>query len=74
MAAASSTSPTGPRAESLPQFTTDIDGQTLHFAHVRSTNPDATPLLLTHDLPASFVLFVDVIEPLSRDFHLVRLL
>jgi pimeloyl-ACP methyl ester carboxylesterase len=55
----------------FPQFTTEIDGQTLHFAHVRSTNPDATPLLLTHDWPASFVAFRDVIAPLSEDFHLV---
>ena len=59
------------RLNELPQFTTDIDGQSIHFAHVRSTNPDATPLLLAHDWPASFVLFLEVIEPLSRDFHLV---
>jgi len=59
------------RLNELPQFTTDIDGQTIHFAHVRSDRPDATPLLLIHDWPASFVAFLDVVEPLSRDFHLV---
>lgn len=59
------------RLNELPQFTTEIDGQTLHFAHVRSPNPDATPLLLTHDWPASFVAFLEAVEPLSRDFHLV---
>src|SRR5688500_8788433 len=31
-----------------PQFTTEIDGATVHFLHVRSAEPDATPLLLTH--------------------------
>ncbi|MEO8094725.1 MAG: epoxide hydrolase N-terminal domain-containing protein [Pseudolysinimonas sp.] len=32
----------------IPQFTTEIDGQNIHFLHVRSSNPDATPLVLTH--------------------------
>jgi epoxide hydrolase len=59
------------RLNELPQFTTVIDGQTLHFAHIRSTNPDATPLLLVHDWPASFVTYLDVVEPLQRDFHLI---
>jgi epoxide hydrolase len=59
------------RLNELPQFTTEIDGQTIHFAHVRSDRPDATPLLLTHDWPASFVAFLEIVEPLSRDFHLV---
>ncbi|WP_067709440.1 epoxide hydrolase family protein [Nocardia yamanashiensis] len=55
----------------LPQFTTEIDGQTIHFAHVRSDNPEAVPLLLLHDWPASFMIFREVVAPLSRDFHLV---
>lgn len=46
------------------QFTTEIDGQTIHFVHVRSAEPDATPLLLSHGYPSSFVEFVDVIGPL----------
>lgn len=49
----------------LPQFTTDIDNQSHHFVHVRSTRPDATPLLLVHGWPGSFVEFLDVIDPLS---------
>lgn len=36
-----------------PQFTTDIDGQHLHFAHVRSSRPDAIPLLLVHGWPST---------------------
>ncbi|MGR6919268.1 epoxide hydrolase family protein [[Actinomadura] parvosata] len=54
-----------------PQFTTVIDGQRIHFLHVRSPKPDALPLILTHGWPGSLVEFLDVIEPLSRDFHLV---
>src|SRR5450631_2003473 len=48
-----------------PQFTTTIDGQTVHFLHVRSPEPDATPLMLIHGWPGSFVEFLDVIGPLS---------
>ena len=55
----------------LPHFTTAIDGQTIHFVHVRSARPDALALILTHGWPGSFLEFLDVIEPLSRDFHLV---
>ena len=55
----------------FPQFTTLVDGQNLHFLHVRSENPDAVPLLLIHDWPCSFVQFADVIRPLARDFHVV---
>ncbi|MGW4116888.1 epoxide hydrolase family protein [Actinosynnema sp. NPDC004786] len=54
-----------------PQFTTTIDGQTVHFLHVRSARPDALPIVLTHGWPGSVVEFLGVIEPLSRDFHLV---
>ena len=55
----------------LPHFTTEIDGQNIHFVHVRSAKPDALALTLTHGWPGSFLEFLDVIEPLSRDFHLV---
>jgi pimeloyl-ACP methyl ester carboxylesterase len=48
-----------------PQFTTTIEGQTVHFLHVRSPEPDATPLMLIHGWPGSVVEFLDVIGPLS---------
>jgi epoxide hydrolase len=54
-----------------PQYTTEIDGQNVHFLHVRSANPDALPLVLTHGWPGSVLEFLDVIGPLSDDFHLV---
>ena len=49
----------------FPQFTTAIDGQTIHFLHVRSAEPDALPLLLLHGWPGSFTEFVDLIGPLT---------
>lgn len=48
-----------------PQFTTVIDGTTVHFAHVRSPEPDATPLVVTHGWPGSIVEFLDVVGPLT---------
>ncbi len=55
----------------LPQFTTMIDGQHVHFIHVRSTRDDAMPLVLLHGWPGSVVEFLDVIGPLGHHFHLV---
>jgi len=49
----------------LPQFTTEIDGANVHFLHIRSPELDATPLLITHGWPGSFVEFLDVIGPLA---------
>ena len=54
-----------------PQFTTEIDGQKIHFLHVRSASPGALPLIPTHGWPGSVLEFLDVIAPLSADFHLV---
>ncbi|MFI0372383.1 epoxide hydrolase family protein [Actinomadura sp. 1N219] len=49
----------------IPQFVTEIDGQTVHFLHVRSPEPDALPLLLCHGWPGSVVEFLDMIGPLT---------
>ena len=49
----------------FPQFTTTIDGTNVHFLHVRSPEPNATPLILTHGWPGSVAEFLDVIGPLS---------
>ncbi|MFD9426381.1 MULTISPECIES: epoxide hydrolase family protein [unclassified Streptomyces] len=48
-----------------PQFIEEIDGAPVHFLHVVSPEPDATPLLLTHGWPGSVAEFLDVIGPLS---------
>lgn len=50
----------------LPQFTTEIDGQNVHFIHVKSPEKNATPLLLIHGWPGSIVEFLDVIGPLTN--------
>ncbi|HEY4568789.1 MAG TPA: epoxide hydrolase, partial [Kribbella sp.] len=50
---------------SYPGFITEIEGQQIHFLHVRSAEPDALPLLLTHGWPGSIVEFLDVIGPLT---------
>ena len=49
----------------FPQYLTEIDGQTLHYLHIESPEPDAQPLLLTHGWPGSFVEFADIIGPLT---------
>jgi pimeloyl-ACP methyl ester carboxylesterase len=46
------------------QFTTVIDDQNVHFLHVRSTEPEALPLLITHGWPGSIAEFLDIIDPL----------
>lgn len=53
------------RLNAYPQFLTEIDGQTIHFMHVKSKEPNAFPLILTHGWPSSVIEFVDVIGPLS---------
>ncbi|GAA3758323.1 epoxide hydrolase [Plantactinospora mayteni] len=53
------------RLNEFPQFTTMIDGQRIHLVHVRSPEPDAFPLVLTHGWPGSVVEFLDLIGPLT---------
>ncbi|MDQ2622378.1 MAG: epoxide hydrolase N-terminal domain-containing protein, partial [Actinomycetota bacterium] len=53
------------KLNAFPQFTTEIDGQTIHFVHARSPHPDAIPLIITHGWPSSFVEFMGIIGPLT---------
>ena len=53
------------RLNSFPQFTTEIDGQVVHFLHVRSASPGAMPLIMTHGWPGSVVEFMEIIGPLT---------
>jgi pimeloyl-ACP methyl ester carboxylesterase len=53
------------RLNEFPQFTTTIDGANVHFLHVRSPEPDALALVLTHGWPGSVVEFLNVIGPLT---------
>ncbi|MCY3950034.1 MAG: epoxide hydrolase [Acidimicrobiaceae bacterium] len=47
------------------QYTADVDGMNVHFIHVRSPEPDAMPIVITHGWPGSVVEFHKVIEPLA---------
>jgi epoxide hydrolase len=55
----------------FPQYMAEIDGLDIHFIHVKSDNPAARPIIMTHGWPGSVLEFINVIEPLSRDYHLV---
>ena len=59
------------RLNEHPQVTTVVDGQTFHVVHVRSANPEATPLVLNHGWPGSFVEYQRLIPLLTDDFHVV---
>ena len=54
------------RINRFDQFTTEIDGQTIHFIHERSPRADATPLMLIHGWPGSILEFLALIEPLTH--------
>ncbi|MCY0853628.1 epoxide hydrolase [Cupriavidus sp. D39] len=49
----------------LPQYMTTIDGVDIHFIWVRSPNPNALPLIMTHGWPGSVLEFVKVVGPLT---------
>ncbi|WP_330184475.1 epoxide hydrolase family protein [Nocardia sp. NBC_01503] len=66
------------KLNAYPQFTTEIDGEDIHFLHIRSERADATPVILTHGWPGSILEYLDVIAPLTAPesdqdpaFHLV---
>jgi pimeloyl-ACP methyl ester carboxylesterase len=69
------------RLHALPQFITEIDGLDIHFIHVRSKEPNALPLIVTHGWPGSVIEQLKIIQPLadptahgasaSDAFHLV---
>ena len=53
------------RLNALSPSMTTIDGLDIHFLHVRSPEPDAMPLLLTHGWPGSVIEFLKVAEALA---------
>ena len=69
------------KLNAIPQFLTEIDGQDIHFIHVRSKHENALPLIITHGWPGSIIEQTKIIEPLtdptahggsaSDAFHLV---
>ena len=53
------------RLNAVPQFTTEIDGEDIHFIHVRSPHANALPLIITHGWPGSVIELLEVIGPLT---------
>ena len=53
------------KLNALPQFTTEIDGLTIHFIHVRSQHKDAVPLIMTHGWPGSVIELLETVGPLT---------
>lgn len=53
------------RLNGFDQYTAEIDGANVHFVHVRSPEPTARAIVLTHGWPGSFAEFTEVIGPLS---------
>jgi len=49
----------------LGQYRTTIDGLQIHFLHIRSPEPNAVPLIMTHGWPGSILEFVKVAGPLT---------
>jgi pimeloyl-ACP methyl ester carboxylesterase len=53
------------RLNAYPQFITTIDGQQIHFVHVRSPESNATPLILTHGWPNLFIEYLGLVGELT---------
>jgi pimeloyl-ACP methyl ester carboxylesterase len=53
------------KLNALPQFVTNIDGLDIQFVHVRSKNPNALPLIITHGWPGSVFELLKIIGPLT---------
>lgn len=49
-----------------PHFITEIEGQNIHYLHIKSPRANAVPLMLIHGWPGSFADFTRVIEPLAN--------
>jgi pimeloyl-ACP methyl ester carboxylesterase len=53
------------RLNALPQFTTEIDGEDVHFIHVKSQHEGALPVIITHGWPGSVIEMLEVVGPLT---------
>jgi microsomal epoxide hydrolase len=59
------------KLNAFPQYTAQVSGIELHFVHVKSTNPQAMPLVLSHGWPGSVFEFYKLIPLLAPHFHVV---
>jgi pimeloyl-ACP methyl ester carboxylesterase len=53
------------RLNAVPQFKTELDGQEVHFIHVKSRHEDALPLVMTHGWPGSVIDLLETVGPLT---------
>ena len=53
------------KLNALPQFVTTIDGEEIHFIHVRSKEKNALPVIITHGWPGSIIEQLKIIGPLT---------
>ena len=53
------------RLNALPQFVTEIDGEDVHFIHIKSSHDNALPLIMTHGWPGSVIEMIDTVGPLT---------
>ncbi len=53
------------KLNALPQFVTTIDGEEIHFIHVRSKNPNALPVIINHGWPGSIIEQIKLVGPLT---------
>src|SRR6202163_4111455 len=53
------------KLNALPQFVSNIDGLDIQFIHVRSKNPNALPVIITHGWPGSIIEQLKIIGPLT---------
>lgn len=54
------------KLNALPQYVTNIDGVDIHFIHVKSTQPNALPVIVTHGWPGSIIEQLKIIDPLTN--------
>jgi epoxide hydrolase len=59
------------RLSRVPMCRTELDGLGISYIHAPSPRRSARPVIVTHGWPGSVVEFLDVLEPLREDFHLV---
>jgi pimeloyl-ACP methyl ester carboxylesterase len=53
------------RLNTLPQFTTKIDGVDIHFIHVKAAHQGALPIVVTHGWPGSVIEQMKIVKPLT---------
>ena len=54
------------KLNALPNFITEIDGVDIHFIQVRSKQPNALPIIVTHGWPGSIIEQLKIIDPLTK--------